>query len=373
MDFHILARRRTSKRSGFVLLFVAVCAIVLLGAVGLSVDLGRVYVAKGELQTFTDSASLAATLELDGTWDGINRAREQVSLNRNRWNFGTTTVTSRAVYFSENSSGPWEAAPTQPKGYRYTRVIAEAQVPLLFVPAVFQSRGGGGGPAAFLLLAGGTARVRADSESGQVPQGAFREGLFPFSPLAHNSVGPHFGLQRGQRYTLRWASNPRLNQNVCPGDNTAAMITLAEAGGGSERGFIEETSSAVIRDAIERDVQTVWRSIGDTVVMTGGAKQTQLTSLVNRINQDSDRTSMTYSEYVAANRGNGRRLVGAPINSGYPTYRIVQMGAFFLLPVTEYDAGGNKPFCAEYVGAWVQGASHKGVDESGAFVVRLTK
>jgi len=48
---------------------------VLLGAVGLAVDLGRMYIVKGEAQTFADSAALAAVLELDSTSAGITRAR----------------------------------------------------------------------------------------------------------------------------------------------------------------------------------------------------------------------------------------------------------------------------------------------------------
>ncbi len=372
--FMLRADPRSTKKRGFVLLVVALCAVGLLGVVGLAVDLGRLYVAKGEVQTFSDSAALAATMELDGTGDGLTRARAQVTANRNRWNFGASEILDWEIYFAQNEAGPWEANPTRANGYKFTRVVAQVSVPLLFYPASLQARGDStGSPAAFLLLAGATASVRADSHSGQVPQGAFREGLFPFSPFAHNSVGPHFGLAPGQKYTLRWASNPRLNQNVCPGDNRQEIIDLAQAGSASERGYIEENSSAVIREAIERDYQTTWRGIGDTVNMTGGAKQTQLASLRNRINQDTDPYSATYEQYAAGNRGNGRRLVGAPINTGAPDYRVVQIGAFFLLPVSEYDSGGNRPFCAEYVGAWVQGSSHKGVEESGAHVVRLIK
>jgi hypothetical protein len=107
--------------------------------------------------------------------------------------------------------------------------------------------------------------------------------------------------------------------------------------------------------------------------MSGGAKQSQLDSLINRINQDSDRSSGTYAEYVSKRLGNGRRLVAAPINTGAPDYRIVQIGAFFLLPASEYKNGGNFPFCAEYAGSWLQGSWNRAAADSGAYVARLVQ
>lgn len=62
--------------------------LVLIGMLALAFDLGRAYLAKNEAQAFTDSASLEATLELDGTLAGIQRAQSRVSSNQNKWNFG---------------------------------------------------------------------------------------------------------------------------------------------------------------------------------------------------------------------------------------------------------------------------------------------
>jgi len=60
------ARTRQNRR-GFVLVTMAASALVIFGALGLSVDIGRMYVAKSEVQAFTDAAALAATLRLNGT------------------------------------------------------------------------------------------------------------------------------------------------------------------------------------------------------------------------------------------------------------------------------------------------------------------
>jgi hypothetical protein len=256
-------------------------------------------------------------------------------------------------------------------------------VPLTFMPWVggngnLQGGGTPGNPAFLLLAVGSTLKVSGRSDAGQEPITGMREGLLPFSPFAHDPTAfPHYGLQRGVLYTLRWASSFNSNGNndsrMCPGDRQDAMRELARSGSASDRGYIEVTSSSVIRDAIVYDYQTVFRGIGDTVEMTGGTKQTQRDALQTRIGQDSDPFSDTYAEYMENNEGNGRRLVAVPINTGHPDFRIVQIAAFFLQRAERYDTSGNEPFCAEYVGSWVKGASNKGAEDSGAYTIRLVQ
>jgi Flp pilus assembly protein TadG len=366
---------RLEREKGFTLISMAVTIAVLIGMLALAFDLGRAFLAKNEAQVFTDSASLEATMELDGTAEGIARAQNVVSTNQNRWNFGRETFTNTSVAFAQSTEGPWDTTVINPANYRYARVTTTVPVPLTFFPAVDKGSAPGTGPSAFLLAANNaTMNVRADSQGGQEMRTSFREGLFPFSPFAHNNVAPHFGLTVGGSHTLRWASNPRLNgANTCLGDRTQAMIDLAQAGGGDERGFIEETSASMIRDTIIYDYQTIQRAIGESVIMTGGAKQTILDALIARVNQDTDSQSVTFADYIANGTGNGRRLVGAPINTGFPNYTIVQIGAFFLSRQQDYNQGGNKPFCAEYVGAWLQGGKGKAAAPAGAYVARLIR
>jgi Flp pilus assembly protein TadG len=364
------------KRSeqGHILLTTAVSLTALLGCLGLAIDVGRLLVAKNELQVYSDSAALAATLELDGTADGIARARVAVAANSNRWDFGLQPVTNSTVLFSKEATGPWEESPASASGYRYARVLASAPVPVAFMTMFTKPEAPvGGPPLALITSVGATKSVRSDSAAGQQLRTRFREGIFPFSPFAHDTSGPHFGLVPGNLYTLRWPSAPHKGHNVCSGDDEQSIIDLASAGGGEERGFIENASSDIIRASIEDDYQSVWRNVGDSVTMTGGAKQTHLDSLRNRIRQDSDPIARTYAEYTASAHGNGRRLVAAPVNTGYPYYTVVQIGAFFLLPESEYDAGGNSPFCAEYVGSWLQGSSNKAAEQAGAYVARLVQ
>ncbi len=356
--------KRASSERGYTLLASGIAIFGVMGMTALAIDMGRMYIAKNEGQAYADSAAIAATLQLDGTATGIQRAKDAVAASANRWNFGNTTFSGTQVEFSTSDSGPWETNPASAAGYRFARVTAGVNVPLSFMRA---------------LAAGGSRPVNARAVAGQVARTGMPQGMFPFSPFAHNpNPALNFGLVRGERYTLRWGANPVLAnpQTTCAGDRSQSMIDLANAGGGEERGYIEETSSSIIRRAIQYDYQSVYRQIGDSVNMTGGAKQTQKDALMTRVRQDTDQSSQTYAEYQASGTGNGRRIIVAPINLGQPGgYQIVQFAAFFLLAEADYAAatGGNRPFCAEYIGPYVQGARNPGGGGPGYYVVRLVQ
>jgi len=346
------------RRKGFALLAAGACLVAMVGALGLSVDLSRMYIARSEIQGYADAAALAAALELDGTSAGITRAQDAVAASTNRWNLGTTAFGGTQTDFAVDVEGPWSGSPNPATGYRYVRVRATATVPLYFITAVTSAR---------------TATVNGTAVAGQAPKTYFPEGVLPFSPFAHNSGQPGFGFTPGQRYTLRWGSNPRVGVNVCPGDDAPPWVAQATAGGADERGYIEETSSAIIRAAIEQDYMTRPLEIGEAVFMSGGNKQTQRDSLQARVGQDTDPYAATYAEYEANNLGNGRRLVVVPINNGHPDNIVLGFALFFLLRAEEYPQGGNKPFCAEFVGPYVQGSRHKGAGGAGAYSVRLVQ
>ncbi|MCW5977887.1 MAG: hypothetical protein KIT09_07405 [Bryobacteraceae bacterium] len=351
------------------MLATSLSLLAVLGLSGLAIDLGRMYIAKHEAQNYVDAASLRAALELNGTQTGLQNARDTVAASVNRWNFGFNPFSGALVEFAPSAAGPWESNPPTAANHLSVRVTGQANVPMTLMQTIIQQA---------------TRPVRAMAISSQVSKTKFREGLFPFSPFAHPpsaqlpGADPITGLTPGQIYTLRWAASPKLNnQNTtCSGDRYQDVLDIAQAGGGEERGFIENTSASIIRQSIVYDYQSVFRQVGDSVTMTGGAKQTMQDAIVERIRQDTDTTSNTFAEYFngGRTRGNGRRLVAAPINLGAPGgYQIVQIGAFYLLDESTYLSaqGGNKPFCAEYVGAYVQGSTGPGAGGPGYYVVRL--
>lgn len=359
----VVSGRDAGRRRGFILIATAISAIVLLALAGVVIDIGRMFVARSEVQAYADAASIAAALELDGTTAGVTRAIAAAGTVTARWSLDAQNFPTPTVDFATSLAGPWTASPNPALNYTHARVRSTVAVPMYLLPVLVPQR---------------TGTVRGLAVGAQVPKTTFSSGVFPFSPFAHSAAAPNYGLTPGQDYTLRWPTNPKLTGgNVCAGDRTQAIIDLAQAQGGSERGFIEENSAASIRATIEDDYQTVTRVVGDTVSMTGGAKQSQLTSIQNRILQDSDTTSYSYADYMASGRGNGRRIVLVPINNGGTppgtNNVIVSFGAFFLHRTTDYQNGGNQSWCAEYIGAWVQGSSSQGAGSPGAYVVRLVQ
>mgnify|MGYP006195323895 CR=1 FL=1 len=62
------------KQQGAVAIIVAICLTLLVGMLGLVLDLGHLYVAKTELQNAADSASLSGAKELNGGVTGIASA-----------------------------------------------------------------------------------------------------------------------------------------------------------------------------------------------------------------------------------------------------------------------------------------------------------
>lgn len=70
-DGGLNAMGKKINNKGVVVVYVAIGIIVLIGFVGLAVDLGYMYVVKGQLQNAADAAALAGAAKLDGTTSTI--------------------------------------------------------------------------------------------------------------------------------------------------------------------------------------------------------------------------------------------------------------------------------------------------------------
>lgn len=69
---HMMHSRQCQR--GAVAIIVGICIVVLVGMIGLVVDMGHLFVFKTELQNAGDSCALAAAKELDGASDALLRA-----------------------------------------------------------------------------------------------------------------------------------------------------------------------------------------------------------------------------------------------------------------------------------------------------------
>jgi Flp pilus assembly protein TadG len=77
----VLKRLLTGNNKGQVLPILALLLVVILGIIGLAVDLGRIYVEKTKLSRALDSAALAGTVELPDTTLAESEARKYLEFN----------------------------------------------------------------------------------------------------------------------------------------------------------------------------------------------------------------------------------------------------------------------------------------------------
>ena len=65
-------------------------------------------------------------------------------------------------------------------------------------------------------------------------------------------------------------------------------------------------------------------AVGDPVPMDNGAKNTEMSAIAMRVEEDTDTTSTTYAQYLSSGTGNGERVVYVAVNNGAPNY--INMG-----------------------------------------------
>jgi hypothetical protein len=349
-------------------LATAISIFAIVGMFGLAVDLGRLFILKSEAQSFADVEAISAVRYLDGTVDGISAAKASVASSNNRYNFNTQAMpaVSTSVEFAKAKAGPWLANPTgSMSGYTFVRVTVRPQMNLMLLSAVSNAT---------------TASVVGHAIAAQVPRTFPNGGYLPFTPYAlsaGDSTG-NFGMQVGQEYAFLWPGNAK-KQDVCAGNQVnwpAYDFSDNSNANGSERGYFEFNSASEIADAIMGLKQTSPLGLGDIVPMTNGRKQSTNRILEDRAALDTDLTAYSANNSgIAPNyQGNGMRLIIMPINSGAaasPANEVLGFGAF-LLPLS-YPNGGNKTWCAIYMGSSVAGGSTSGHTGAGAYMVRIVE
>lgn len=330
---------RQSER-GFTMIAVALSIVGIIAMLGVAIDFGRAFIVRNEVQTFTDSAALAAARELDGTSAGISAAREAVASNLNTWNMASRGFADVVTEFSADLS-VWTTTPVNAAPYKYVRVTA----PNNSITIYFLS-----------LIGGGQAmRIAARTTAGVSPPSTYSQGLFPFAPIAHNPNPPYFGYTRGDELTLLWPSSIGSNGNVkmnnlCQSDRNQAALNAVRSGTTSDRGYIQETSASAIAAAIEDDRMDYTVSLDMPVSRSGGVKSSDVNeSLANRVAQDTSPDTDNFSSYVSSHSPTPlRRLVVVPI-IGDAQHAVVVGFANVFLPSSQ-PRNPNDAKCAMYVG-----------------------
>jgi hypothetical protein len=353
-----------------------------LGVVGLAVDVGRMFIAKNELQVYCDSAAVAAAMALNGSNTGITNSANAVAASANKWNFATTSVSGASVTYATASTGPWVASPSPATGYAYAQVSASVQVPLYFLALVT-------GQSTFAVTATGVA--------GQVAIPTLGQGLSPYTAVSTSAIAPNFGLVVGNSYTIHWPTyngnrsgcgpadpSKCFNSPPCPSDPTASMLAVVNDWGSQYHGYWGSNSNSVIASEVIDGIQTAQLAVGNNIdpLLTAGNKQSEAGVLDQRVSEDTNTSDNTPSAYLASNTHNGRRLLPVaivdPIDSTHTT--VIGFGVFLLQangsPSNYYkkNTNGNSPYCAYYVGSYNIGGSDAGVGSStGASTVKLVQ
>ena len=118
----------TRKRErGSILATSAIGMLAVLLAVGMGIDISRLYLSKAELQNAADAAALAAVSGLNGEAPGITEAVNRAMLAMNKYDFNKTGVQISAnnVLFAINLNGdymPAGQAALSPTNIRFVKV-----------------------------------------------------------------------------------------------------------------------------------------------------------------------------------------------------------------------------------------------------------
>src|SRR5829696_2416265 len=137
--------RKSKRERGSILATSAIGMLAILLAVGLGVDVSRLYLTKTELQNAADAAALAAVSALNTAPLGITRAADRAVAAMNNYDFNKTGISfPRAnVLFSVNLDGPYMSegsAQGQAAKIRFVQVTtADSPIGISFAAPVLGS------------------------------------------------------------------------------------------------------------------------------------------------------------------------------------------------------------------------------------------
>src|SRR5689334_825427 len=134
---HKLSECHADER-GSVMIMTAILMAGLVLAVGLCIDVARIYMIRTELQNAADAAALSAARELNSGAGGIQDAVTRATTIVNSYGFNDSAVNVAAVdvKFAINLNGTYDSAATaqaNPTNYRFVQVTtASTSTPMLF-------------------------------------------------------------------------------------------------------------------------------------------------------------------------------------------------------------------------------------------------
>jgi len=278
------------RQGGYILVTMAAGAFSLFGAMGVAIDVGRLFIIRNETQAYCDAAALAAALELNGTSQGITAATSAALNVGNKYNIdssalttqcvtsGNNTITTNCVTvdFAQTQNGTYSSNPSNASGYIYARVQTSVNANLYFMPALLVK---------FTSGPGYIQKVNALAIAGQIDLSTtqIKNGAMPYTAVSTNPSQKDFGFTVGGLYDMQW---PQYNANrghcaqgdslshledcfnstPCSGDlNSATLKAVTQSWGASTNGYWGYNSNSDIAGTVLGTNQIVPVALGDNL------------------------------------------------------------------------------------------------------------
>lgn len=419
VDTRIPGRRPDRTHGAISVQFLLILVPVLLGMMGFALDLGRLYLIRGELNQAASAMALAAASQLNGTASATTAAdaAAQATLDNslstaNKYNFGSIIVGQPTASLTSNVPGPAYFATAQDaltaygqisatsgadgSSARHATVNLTAEAPLLF----------------WGLLARGQSRkttIAASAAAGVSAPLCTACGIVPFA-IADLSAGSdvvNFGYTVGTAYTFgfnctgavggsasAFAGTTRISYVIINKSDPNPIAALFASDDDqlfrdSAQGLVPSTGSAYSCSTIG-GAETLWPSasafqacaVGTPIAAVQNAMcglSTRLTdstpvacasvtnigTLASAYSQDTDvindtdlTQTLDYTQYT----GNNRRLITVAVVDSLTTLNVLGFRQFLLIPtpgtspLSNFPADGDGRFVGLYAGSQTYGA-----------------
>lgn len=334
------AEKRKRER-GSVLATSAIAMLSVLLAVGLGIDISRLYLSKAELQNAADAAALAGVSGLNGGSPGITEAANRAVQAMNKYDFNKTGVTiSRSnVEFAVNLDGPYmgeSAASLSASNIRFVRVTTPT-VPI--------------GVSFAAIVLGSSRDLSATATAGySVPLNV----ICPWLP-AFVLDYPTDPIKPGGTYTFRLEGG----SFISPG-NYQLLAPIQSGGSGDREGMANgvnwcisvgtevETKPGVTAGAIRQGINTRFDDYSSGLDPMTSPPDTNIAEDITYA-QYRDNTVVKLPKHTGVT---DRRIVFIPIASSLPSngrdvITVSRFGVFFLQ--TSVGGGNGGELKAEYI------------------------
>jgi Flp pilus assembly protein TadG len=328
---------------GSILATSAIAMLAVLLAVGMGIDISRLYLSKAELQNAADAAALAAVSGLNGDAPGITDALNRALVVMNKYDFNKTgvQVTADNVLFAVNLNGdymPASQAALSPTNIRFVKVTT----PELPVGMSFAA-----------LVLGNSKNLSATATAGfSVSPNKICPWLPAFVldfPTAADSISP------GHVYTFRLAPG----DDISPG-NYQLLAPIQSGGSGDREGMANgvnwcvetgqeiDTKPGVTSGAIRQGVNTRFDIYAAGMDPALSPPDTNIAENITY----SDYTKKSVFKAPSHTGIDDRRVVFIPIAKSIPgggrdTIVVDRFGVFFLK--TSIGGGNGGELQAEYI------------------------